>query len=215
MLSTYLLEFAGLMAVFVFAIVSPGADTAMVMRQSLTHGRQAGIATAFGIGCSLLFHLTYTILGLGLIVSQSLLLFSAIKWAGAAYLVYMGVQALRAPAPVLDEATAAPQASSPTRANLLKSFGLGFLTNALNPKPILFFLSLFSALISHETPAYVKGAYGLGMATGLILWFSLVSCFLTMPRVRAAFTRAGLWINRVTGAVFIGFGIKLALARAE
>jgi len=210
-MSPYLAELAGVMAVFSFAIVAPGADTAMVMRQSLVHGRRAGILTAFGVGTSLLFHLTYTILGLGLIVSQSLLLFSVVKWAGAAYLTYMGIMALRSPAPELPKAGETP--SGPMGDG--RAFGLGFLTNALNPKPILFFLSLFSALVSHETPALVKGGYGLVMATCLILWFSAVSCFLTTPRVRAAFVRAGLWINRVTGAVFIAFGVRLALSRAE
>jgi len=123
----------------------------------------------------------------------------------------MGIMALRAPAPTLPEAgtrLAVPMSN-------LRAFGLGFLTNALNPKPILFFLSLFSALVSHQTPALVKGGYGLVMAACLILWFSAVSCFLTMPKVRNAFSRAGLWINRVTGAVFIAFGIRLALSRAE
>jgi len=214
LLSHYLLELAGLMAVFSLAIVSPGADTAMVIRQSLAHGRRAGILTAFGIGTSLLFHMTYTILGLGLIVSQSLLLFSLIKWAGAAYLVYIGISALREPAPVLPDVTSEVR---PSEASLggWTSFGLGFLTNALNPKPILFFLSLFSTLVSHETPALVKASYGLVMASCLIAWFAMVACFLTMPQVRAAFSRVGLWINRVTGAVFIAFGVRLALSRAD
>ncbi len=213
MINHYLVELASVMAVFSFAIVAPGADTAMVMRQSLTHGRRAGILTAFGVGTSLLFHLSYTILGLGLVVSQSLLLFSLIKWAGAAYLAYMGVMALRAPAPVLPEAGAAEATGN--RMSALKAFGLGFITNALNPKPILFFLSLFSTLVSPATPALVKGGYGLVMATCLIAWFSAVSCFLTMPRVREAFARAGQWINRVTGLVFIAFSVRLALSRAE
>lgn len=211
-MSPYLGELASVMAVFSFAIVAPGADTAMVMRQSLVHGRRAGILTAFGVGTSLLFHLTYTILGLGLVVSQSLLLFSVIKWAGAAYLTYMGIMALRAPAPTLPDGDAGV-ASAPMSDR--RAFGLGFVTNALNPKPILFFLSLFSVLVSHETPALVKGGYGLVMASCLILWFSAVSCFLTMPRVRHGFSRAGVWINRVTGAVFIAFGVRLALSRAE
>jgi Putative threonine efflux protein len=123
----------------------------------------------------------------------------------------MGIMALRAPAPTLPEVGAAAVAPMSDA----RAFGLGFLTNALNPKPILFFLSLFSALVSHETPALVKGGYGLVMASCLILWFSAVSCFLTMPGVRNAFSRAGLWISRVTGAVFIAFGVRLALSRAD
>lgn len=215
MLSHYLIELAGLMAVFSLTIVSPGADTAMVMRQSLMHGRSAGIATAFGIGISLLFHMSYTILGLGLIVSQSLLLFSLIKWAGAAYLIYMGICALREPAPVLPEIGAPVDSAQMDRFGLMKSVGLGFLTNALNPKPILFFLSLFSTFVSHETPALVKASYGLVMAACLIAWFVAVASFLTRPQVRAGFSRAGQWINRATGAVFIAFGIRLAFTRAN
>lgn len=211
MISQYAIELAGLMAVFVFVIVSPGADTAMVMRQTLMYGRRTGIFTAAGVGVSLLFHLTYTILGLGVIVANSLLLFSLIKWAGAAYLIYMGVQALRSPSAAVS--VQAEKATTP--GNDLKSFGVGFLTNALNPKPILFFLSLFSVLVSVETPALVKGVYAVVMAVSLIGWFSLVACFLTVPKVRAAFDRASVWINRATGALFIGLGVKLALSRAE
>ena len=72
----YLFELASLMAIFAFAIVSPGADLAMVMRQSLVQGRRAAIITSFGVGTSLMFHVTYTILGLGLIISQSVYLAS-------------------------------------------------------------------------------------------------------------------------------------------
>jgi len=201
------------MAVFSLAIVSPGADTAMVIRQSLSLGRRAGIFTAVGIGTSLLLHMTYTILGLGLIVSQSLFLLALLKWAGAAYLIYLGISALREGAPVLPDVHEQQRTQSPNAG--LKSFALGFATNALNPKPILFFLSLFSTLVSHETPALVKASYGMVMASCLIAWFVLVACFLTTPQVRAAFSRVGLWLNRVTGAVFIAFGVRLALSRAD
>lgn len=213
-MSHYLLELAGLMAVFSLAIVSPGADTAMVIRQSLAHGRRAGILAAFGVGTSLLFHMTYTILGLGLIVSQSLFLFLLIKWAGAGYLIYLGICALREPAPALPD-VASQMRHSKDRLVDWRSFGQGFLTNALNPKPILFFLSLFSTLVSHETPALIKACYGLVMASCLIAWFVVVACALTTPQARAGFSRIGHWINRVTGAVFIAFGVRLALSRGD
>jgi RhtB (resistance to homoserine/threonine) family protein len=209
-LTGYLIELAGLMAVFAFMIVSPGADTAMVLRQSLVHGRRAGMATSFGIGASLLFHVGYTILGLGVIVSQSLLLFSLLKWAGAAYLVYIGIKTFNAPAMALPEA-----ALDRTPMSKRKAFLLGFATNALNPKPVLFFLSLFSALVSHETPALIKVGYGVVMASCLIGWFAALSYFLNVPSVRAQFSRMGRWLNRVTGAIFIGLGLKLAAAQAK
>lgn len=207
----YLVELASLMAIFSFAIVAPGADTAMVVRQALVHGRRSAVLSSFGIGTSLMFHVSYTILGLGLVISQSIMLFNAIKWIGAAYLIYLGIQSFRAGKV---EISPAAVVEKKTRQRPVKAFSLGFLANALNPKPVLFFLSVFSAVVSHETPALVKFGYGLFMASCLIAWFIGVSLFLTMPGMRRAFEKASVWINRASGAVFIAFGLKLATEKA-
>lgn len=208
----YLLELASLMAVFSFAIVAPGADTAMVMRQAMVHGRREAVLTSVGIGTSLMFHVTYTILGLGIVISQSLLLFAIIKWMGAAYLLYIGVMSLRAGRTELE---AAGGDYAGPRQSASRAFGLGFLANALNPKPVLFFLSIFSTLVSVTTPASVKFGYGLVMAACLVCWFVGVSYFMTTPRMRTAFSRMSKWINRASGLVFIAFGLKLAAAKAN
>ncbi len=209
----YLIELASLMAIFSFAIVVPGADTAMVMRQAIVHGRKAAILTSFGIGTSLMFHVTYTILGLGLVISKSIMLFNVIKWAGVAYLIYIGIQSLRAGSADLDTGSVSAAEKTATQ-SALKGFGLGFMANALNPKPVFFFLSIFSTVVSHDTPAAVKFGYGLVMASCLIAWFVAVSFFLTTPAMRAAFEKASKWINRASGAVFIAFGLKLATEKA-
>lgn len=206
-------EFLGLMAVFSIMIVSPGADFAIVVRQSIVHGRRSAIMTSLGIGSSLLFHISYTVLGLGLLVSKSLLLFGLLKWAGAAYLVYLGIKALRAPAM---EAPADVVENVPQKKiSDGRSFLMGFVTNALNPKAVLFFLSLFSALVSHETPVLIQASYGVFMALALIAWFVAVSTFFTIQSVRDRFVSWGKWFNRVTGMVFIGLGIKLATSQAS
>ena len=212
-MSQYLLELASLMAIFAFAIVSPGADLAMVMRQSIVHGRRPAIITSFGIGTSLMFHVTYTILGLGLIISQSIYLFNIVKWCGVAYLIYIGIKALRAGQTEIkvERAEGAEPAKSQSAA---KAFGLGFAANALNPKPVFFFLSIFSTVVSAHTPFLIKFGYGLVMASCLILWFVGVSLFMTTPRMRAAFTRASKWIDRMSGVVFIALGLKLATEKA-
>lgn len=210
-MSNYLMELAALMAIFAFAIVSPGADLAMVMRQSLVHGRRAAIFTSFGVGTSLMFHVSYTILGLGLIISQSILLFNIVKWLGVAYLLYIGVQSLRAGKMSL--AIAEGPAAKPQSG--IRAFGLGFAANALNPKPVFFFLSIFSTVVSMGTPVIVKFGYGLVMASCLVAWFVGVSFFLTTPKMRAAFERAGQWIDRTSGLVFIALGLKLAASRAN
>ncbi|HEV7308607.1 LysE family translocator [Ensifer sp.] len=212
-MSQYLFELASLMAIFAFAIVSPGADLAMVMRQSIVHGRRPAIITSFGIGSSLMFHVTYTILGLGLIISQSIYLFNIVKWCGVAYLIYIGIKALRAGQTEIkvERADGGEPAKDQSAA---KAFGLGFAANALNPKPVFFFLSIFSTVVSAHTPILVKFGYGLVMATCLILWFVGVSLFMTTPRMRAAFTRASKWIDRASGVVFIALGLKLATEKA-
>ncbi|MEJ1119406.1 LysE family translocator [Phyllobacterium sp. CCNWLW109] len=212
-MSHYMYEFLGLMAVFSIMIVSPGADFAIVVRQSIVHGRRSAIMTSLGIGSSLLFHISYTVLGLGLLVSKSLLLFGLLKWAGAAYLVYLGIKALRAPAM---EAPADVVENVPQKKiSDGRSFLMGFVTNALNPKAVLFFLSLFSALVSHETPVLIQASYGVFMALALVAWFVAVSTFFTIQSVRDRFVSWGKWFNRVTGMVFIGLGIKLATSQAS
>lgn len=212
MLHQYMIELASLMAVFSFAIIAPGADTAMVIRQAVLHGRKAAILTSFGIGTSLMFHVSYTILGLGLIISKSILLFNIVKWLGVAYLLWLGIQSLRAGKVSLgaDDHAAVPALAQSGR----RAFLLGFLANALNPKPVIFFLSIFSAVVSLETPSAVKFSYGMVMASCLIAWFVGVSLFLTMPQMRAGFEKASVWINRASGAVFIAFGLKLATEKA-
>ncbi len=211
-MSHYMYEFLGLMAVFSIMIVSPGADFAIVVRQSIVHGRRSAIITSLGIGSSLLFHISYTVLGLGLLVSKSLLLFGLLKWAGAAYLVYLGIKALRAPAMEAEEVV---MVDTDRKISDTRSFLMGFVTNALNPKAVLFFLSLFSALVSHETPVLIQASYGVVMAMALIAWFVAVSTFFTMQSVRDRFISWGKWFNRVTGMVFIGLGIKLATSQAS
>ncbi|WP_411196702.1 LysE family translocator [Rhizobium sp.] len=211
----YILEFLGLMAVFSIFIVVPGADFAVILRQSIVHGRRAAVMTGLGMGFSLLFHISYTILGLGLIVSKSLMLFAMIKWAGVTYLVYLvylGIKSFREPGFKVRDIEVTAEDREPV--SMLKCLGMGFITNALNPKPVLFFLSLFSTLVHHDTPALIQFSYGIGMATALVAWFAGVSYFFTVKTIRDRFIASGKWFNRVTGAALVGFGFRLALSRA-
>lgn len=212
-MQAYFIELISLMAIFSFAIVSPGADLAMVMRQAVVHGRRQAIITSFGIGASLMLHVTYTILGLGLIVSQSVYLFNLVKWLSVAYLIYIGVKALRAGRTEI-AISAETEFGAVRRQTASNAFMLGFAANALNPKAVFFFLSIFSTVVSAHTPMAIKFGYGMVMATCLILWFVGVSAFMTTPRMRSAFSRASKWIDRTSGVVFIALGIKLATEKA-
>ena len=212
MLEQYLPEFLTIALVHLLAVASPGPDFAIIVRQSLVYGKITAIWSSIGVGCGILIHVFYSLLGIGLIISQSVLAFSILKYVGALYLVYLGTKALRTPplagGLLIDE----KRQKAPTA---LRAFWVGFLTNGLNPKATLFFLSLFTVVINPDTPRSVQGFYGLYMALATAFWFCLVSLFFSHPRIRNMFQKLGHWMERITGLVLIGLGIKLAAANLE
>ncbi|MBZ5757815.1 LysE family transporter [Pseudomonas sp. S5(2021)] len=205
----YWMEFLTVALVHLLAVASPGPDFAVVVRESVTQGQRAGLWTALGVGSGIFVHIAYSLLGIGLIVSQSILLFNLFKWLAASYLVYLGWEALRA-RPQLEAATLTAGPVPTRRAR--QAFTVGFVTNGLNPKATLFFLSLFTVVISHDTPLAVQAGYGLYLACATTLWFCLVAWLFSRDRVRAGFARMGHWFDRVTGAVLIALGARLALS---
>ncbi len=203
------MEFMTVALVHLLAVASPGPDFAVVVRESVTQGRRVGSWTALGVGCGIFVHVAYSLLGIGLIVSQSIVLFNLFKWLAAGYLLYLGWRALRARPMSLDTAVEVDTTSdrSPWQA-----FVVGFVTNGLNPKATLFFLSLFTVVISADTPLWVQAGYGVYLAGATALWFLLVAWLFSRGRVRAGFARMGHWFDRLTGAVLIGLGVRLAVS---
>jgi len=204
-------EFLMVAAAHLLAVMSPGPDFAIVMRQSLTRGRATALWTSLGIGSGILVHATYAVLGLGWVIHRSETVFSYMKWIGTAYLVWLGWQCLRAKAVVLT-AEGPQTAASEEVVSKRSAYWTGFLTNALNPKAVLFFVALFSAGISTTTPRWVLAGYCLWMALVTAAWFSLVSMIFTRPEIRARFLRIAHWVDRATGAVLLLFALRLALA---
>ncbi|MBV2206178.1 MAG: LysE family transporter [Pseudomonas sp.] len=205
----YWMEFLTVALVHLLAVASPGPDFAVVVRESVTQGHRIGSWTALGVGCGIFLHVAYSLLGIGLIVSQSIVLFNLFKWLAAAYLLYLGWRALQArPLSVaeLDAAQNVPERSAG------KAFVIGFVTNGLNPKATLFFLSLFTVVIDPDTPLLVQAGYGIYLALATTGWFCLVAWLFSRARVRAGFARMGHWFDRATGAVLIGLGARLAFS---
>ncbi|MEO6245720.1 MAG: LysE family transporter [Opitutaceae bacterium] len=205
------LEFAQVAGAHLLAVASPGPDFAIVLKQSLAHGRRTALWTCCGVGTAILLHVTYSLLGLGLLIGGSERWFTAVKFAGAAYLAWMGIQALRAKPRAGDGLEGAVEGKgSPTDA---AAFAKGFLTNALNPKATLFFISLFAVVVSPHTPKLVQAGYGAWMALATAAWFSLVAVLFTQVPVRRAFLRHGHWIDRALGVVFLIFAVSLVVAK--
>lgn len=206
----YFGEFMTVALVHLLAVASPGPDFAMVLRQSLVAGRRAALWTSVGIGTGILVHVAYALLGLGLIISRSVQVFGVIKLAGGAYLLYIGWKSLRARP---DAPTTGQVVSGRTREyTAWQAFRIGFLTNVLNPKATLFFLSLFSVIINPDTPPGIQLFYGLYMALATATWFCGLSMVLTHSRIRRGVARFGHWAEKVMGTVLIALGIRLALA---
>lgn len=150
-----MVEYLAVFTITLFAVISPGPDFAMVTRNSLMLSRRAGIFTALGIGGGILVHVTYTLIGIGLIIQQSLWLFNMIKLIGAAYLIWLGIKMLRAK-PTSEQADMGVASVSDWVA-----LRTGFLTNALNPKATVFIVSLFMQVVSPQTPLAVQIGYGI------------------------------------------------------
>ena len=206
----YWIEFGKVAIAHLLAVASPGPDFALVVKQSLTHGRRTAVWTSFGIGTGILLHVTYCLLGLALLITSSELWFGIVKFAGAAYLTWVGVHALRARP---REANTAGVTNVHATPRVHGAFVTGFLTNAVgNPKAALFFLALFSVVIDPHTPRVIQAAYGLWMAVATIAWFCFVSFAFTQERVRRPFVQHGHWIDRTLGAVFIAFAASLVIS---
>ena len=202
---SHLPEFFTIALAHALAVASPGPDFAIVLRQSLRHGRRAALWTSVGIGCGLSIHITYSLLGLGLLLAKSATALIVVKWLGAAYLAWIGVQAIRAKPREGDlELTATTDAPTAHAA-----WTTGFLVNVLNPKAALFFISLFPLAVSPATPRLVQAGYGLWMTVTTVAWFSFVALAFTRTEVRQAFLRHGHWIDRALGVVFLGFAASL------
>lgn len=201
----YWTEFATVALVHLLAVASPGPDFAVVLRNGVTQGRQAAMLTSIGVGCAIFIHVLYSVLGIGLIVANSLWLFNLVKLVGAGYLIYIGIMSLRAGARSQQDIELDGGNAMTSR----QAFINGFLTNGTNPKALLFFLSLFSVVISHDTPIAVQFAYGVYMMVATALWFMLLSYLLTTQRVRRQFLKVGHWFERTMGLALLGLGIRL------
>jgi RhtB (resistance to homoserine/threonine) family protein len=213
----YWAQFLKIAVAHMLAVASPGPDFAMVVRQSLAHGRKAAIWTSIGIGSAILVHVTYALLGLGILLRTYPVAFTAVKFLGAGYLAWIGVKALMSrPRHGLAEAPfgSAEAVTRPAEPAPRAAWVTGFLTNVFNPKATLFFVAIFSTLVDPATPKVIQGAYGLWMSVTTMAWFVMVSVFFTRESVRSAFLKGGHWIDRVMGAVLIGLAAALALASA-
>lgn len=189
------------------AVVLPGPDFAITVKHAVMNTRVHAIYTAAGIAVGILVHLTYCLLGLALIISESPPIYHAIQWVAGMYLLFMGYKALLTKKINLTGMVS----NSSKSASLTKAFSEGFLCNVLNPKATLFFLSVFTLVISPETPIWFQVLCGGEMFIVTFLWFSFLAFLISNPRFKPRLQQAQLWISRLLGVAFIFFGAHMIL----
>lgn len=192
-------------AIHLVAMISPGPDFIMVVRNSVKYSPTTGRCTALGIALGLVVHMTYCILGLGIVISQSILLFNLIKYLGAAYLICIGIMSFMSKDESLD-LTTQKEAKPLTTFAAMK---MGFYVNALNPKATLAFVSLFSAFITPETPLSFQLSFATFVIISAALWFSLVASIFTIKQVQQVFAKAKTRFDRTVGIVLVSLGLKV------
>ena len=204
----YWTEFFTIAIAHLFAVASPGPDFAVVLKQCVTSGTRSGIWTSLGVGAAILLHVTYCIFGVALLLTQSPLLFLAVRYLAAIYLLYLGVAAIKESMKIK---SAEIEISSALEIKPVQAFYLGFLTNGLNPKATLFFLSLFTVAISPATPTFVQAGYGLYLAVATFAWFTMLSIVLGREKFRSRILKLGVWFERIMGIILIFLAVQIVL----
>jgi RhtB (resistance to homoserine/threonine) family protein len=193
-----------IVSVTALVMVTPGPDMLLVLRNTFVGGRGAGLRTSLGVLLGNLVHITYCLLGLGVIISQSIVAFSALKFAAAAYLIYLGVVSFRSGARTLDRSGVQRQTINRTW------FVQGLVNNLLNPKGALFYLGVFTTVMTPDTSASTMLVLvSAMMVVSAAFWLFFVST-LDRPIIRGPLERCQQTLNRICGVVLILFGIRVA-----
>jgi len=197
--------------------VTPGPDTAYIVGRSVAQGRGAGMMSALGICTGCCVHTIACAFGLTALLAASATAFTVIKFAGAIYLIYLGVRLAFTPQAKSQAATATSNAGPAQAAKPLKQLFLqGFWTNVLNPKVVLFFVSFFPQFVSGESGHKTLAFLALG---GVFVAMSVVWCSFVVWIASSVTRRLGgkpgvkKWLDRVVGSAFVGLGLKLATTR--
>lgn len=203
--------------VWMFAVVAllivmvPGVDSLLVLKNTILHGRKAGILTMLGIILVLIVWTTLAVLGLAAVISKSLYVFLFIKYAGALYLVYLGIQSWRARAQSVTLQEAAIPEKQPFKNTMLNCMMQGLTTDLLNPKTLLLYVTLMPQFIQPNQAANIQLIILASVLMIIaIFWLGIVVFIINMirqwflqPKIQSAF-------NKVTALVLVGLGVRIA-----
>lgn len=188
--------------------ISPGPDFLVVVKNSLSYSRKTGFLTALGVSLALIIHLSYTLIGIGILITEGSIVYLLLKYAGAGYLFYIGckgfISSFKRQQPL--DLCYAGTVNVPSPLTALKQ---GFLTNLLNPKCALFFVSLFSQFVVAGTPVALKIGFACINWSITLGWFLFLSYLITGNFIMSRIGSFRMYIDRVMGVVLILISLKL------
>jgi RhtB (resistance to homoserine/threonine) family protein len=205
---TGIINFQTFLFTGIFLNLTPGNDSIFILTKSIAQGKKAGMVSALGIGTGSVFHTIFAAFGLSIIIAKSILLFSIIKYAGAAYLVYIGFKMITEKDP-LNTATNATHAAT----SYLKIYKDGILTNILNPKVALFFIAFLPQFIDPDMKNAILPFLFLGatfILTGTVWCFCLAIFASTIFARLKTNSKVSSYINKFCGATLVLLGVKVA-----
>jgi RhtB (resistance to homoserine/threonine) family protein len=192
--------------------ITPGADMALVMRHALGSGRRQAFFASLGIGLGCLIWGTASALGVAVVLAQSALAFAILKYAGGAYLLYLGARALNGA--IRDESNTKGTKDTKKECSSSMAFGQGLFTNLLNPKVAVFYLTFLPQFVAPDRPVLPQSLF---LATTHVLmglvWLTVYARFIDRMAGVLLTNRVKRRIEAVTGAVLMALGIRLALAK--
>ncbi len=201
------------------ASMSPGPAFILSVKTAMSYGRRPAIFTAIGLAIGVGFHVVIALTGMSLILSKSVIAYNIIKYAGAAYLIYIGINSLiksyRAFKEKKDEQSSKAlfvegDIHSRQEISISKAFVQGLVTNVLNPKALVFFTAVLSQFLGADMTVSTKIFYGL-ISVGIEgVWFTFVAVVLTHPAIRQKFIKFIHWIDGVFGGLIVYLGVKIA-----
>lgn len=205
-------QLTAFIAVAALLTITPGADTLLVVRNTLRGGRPDGWTTILGIASGCTLHATFSAIGISVILATSAVAFHAVKLAGAAYLVWLGVQSIRGARRTA--AAHAPDRGATPAVRRRRSYAEGFITNILNPKVAVFYLAFLPQFMSPDDPVLAKSLFlaslhilmGVAWLGGVTVAVSKGRRWMEQPGMRAD-------LARVTGAALVAMGVRLALEK--
>jgi|TARA_B110000091_G_C13758902_1_gene451168 RhtB (resistance to homoserine/threonine) family protein len=197
--------------IHLLAAASPGPDFVLVSQQTLTHGKKAGLLCSIGIALGLSVHIMYSAFGLAVVIANSSTALWVIKILGGGYLLYLGYKGLRSKKTI--SVKEKKTINRVKKHSDKKSIAVGFICNALNPKAPIYFVALFTVVLTPNMPLYQIAIYGIWMMCIQLAWFSTVVFLLSRPIVNEKFKKIGHWIDRVFGVTMIALGLKILMTK--